>query len=80
MYSDVCQFDIMSSDVGLSEKAIHAGQASVFAGQRSLDVFIRGKLRQVSQRCHCRLTAQHLSCHSLNVTGRHPTWKLFDVI
>lgn len=69
--------DLVNGDGGLSEKAIHAGQASIFAGQGGLDMFIGGQLCQVSQSCYCRLTAQHLGCHSLNVTGRHATWELF---
>lgn len=69
--------DQFSGRGGLSEEAIHAWQTSVLAGQGCLDVFIGGQLRQVSQGCYCRLTAQHLGGYSLNITGCHIAWKQF---
>lgn len=56
---------------GLSEEAVHAGQASVLAGQGGLDVFVGGQLRQVSQGGHRWFAAQHLGGDSLDVAGRH---------
>lgn len=70
---------MLASDVRLSEEAIHARQTSVFAGQGSLNVFIRWQLRQVSQSSHGRLAAQHLGGHSLDITCRHITWTKFGV-
>lgn len=69
--------DRLSGHGGLSEEAIHARQTSVLAGQGCLDVFVGGQLRQVSQSCYCRLTAQHLGGYSLNIAGCHIAWKLF---